>query len=65
MFFLKLLSSILVPPFGVYLEKGIGKSFFLNIVLTLMGIVPGVVHALWCLNDDKQSFSLDRLLGKK
>jgi len=39
--------AILIPPLGVYLKEGLGLHFFLNIILTLMGIVPGQIHALW------------------
>lgn len=39
--------AILIPPLGVYLKEGLGLHFFLNIILTLMGFVPGQIHALW------------------
>lgn len=43
---LVLIFSILIPPVGVFLEKGICGAFFLNILLTLLGWIPGVIHAL-------------------
>jgi len=60
----KIFASAFIPPLGVYLEKGMGKAFWLNMLLTLFGIVPGVVHAVWCLNDQKQGIGLDRLIQK-
>ena len=42
-----ILMSILLPPLGVALSRGIGKQFLINIVLTLLGYVPGLVHAVW------------------
>lgn len=39
--------SILLPPLGVALARGIGGTFFLNVLLTLLGYVPGLVHAIW------------------
>ena len=46
---LKILLAILLPPLGVLLEAGVGLHFFLNIVLTLFGFIPGIVHALYVI----------------
>ena len=35
------------PPLGVLLGKGFGWAFILNIVLTLLGYIPGLIHAFW------------------
>ena len=42
---LRLVAAILLPPLGVFLQVGIGKHFWINIVLTLLGYIPGIVHA--------------------
>ncbi|WP_084399791.1 YqaE/Pmp3 family membrane protein [Henriciella aquimarina] len=39
--------SILLPPLGVALSRGIGTQFLINILLTILGYVPGLVHAIW------------------
>lgn len=39
--------SILLPPLAVFLEKGAGKDFVINIILCLFFYVPGILHALW------------------
>ena len=39
--------AIVLPPLAVGLKDGVGFSLFLNIVLTLLGFLPGLVHALW------------------
>lgn len=44
---LRILLSILLPPLGVFLTVGLGLHFWLNIVLTLCGYLPGIVHAVW------------------
>lgn len=44
---LKILLAILLPPVGVFLEVGFGLHFWLNIILTLLGYIPGLIHALW------------------
>ena len=46
---LRVLLSILLPPLGVFLQVGIGLHFWINIVLTLLGYIPGVVHAVWII----------------
>ncbi|MFG0254030.1 MAG: YqaE/Pmp3 family membrane protein [Rhodopirellula sp. JB053] len=44
---LKVILSILLPPLAVYMDRGIGTQFFLNLVLTLVGFwVVGIIHAL-------------------
>ncbi len=47
--FLRILLSILLPPLGVFLEVGIGFHFWLNILLTLLGYIPGIIHAVWII----------------
>jgi uncharacterized membrane protein YqaE (UPF0057 family) len=46
---IRLLLSILLPPLGVFLQVGLGLHFWLNIVLTLLGYIPGVVHAAYII----------------
>jgi uncharacterized membrane protein YqaE (UPF0057 family) len=38
--------SLIIPPIGVYMEVGFTKHFWINILLTLLGYIPGVVHAI-------------------
>jgi len=45
----KILVAIVLPPLGVFLEVGIGVHFWLNILLTLLGYIPGIVHAVWVI----------------
>ena len=44
---IKIIFAILLPPVGVFLHVGIGKHFWINIILTLLGYIPGIVHAVW------------------
>jgi uncharacterized membrane protein YqaE (UPF0057 family) len=46
---LRLILSILVPPLGVFLTIGIRGAFWLNILLTLLGYLPGIIHAVWII----------------
>jgi uncharacterized membrane protein YqaE (UPF0057 family) len=44
---LQLILAVLLPPLAVYLKAGITSQFWLNLILTLLGYVPGIIHALW------------------
>ena len=44
---LNLILSIILPPVGAFLQVGATKHFFINIILTLFGFLPGVAHAIW------------------
>lgn len=46
---LRIIISILIPPLGVFLKVGLGGHFWLNILLTLLGYIPGVVHAIYII----------------
>lgn len=46
---LRIILAILLPPVGVFLQVGIGPQFWINILLTLLGYIPGIVHAVWII----------------
>lgn len=46
---IRILLAILLPPLGVFLQVGIGPQFWINILLTLLGYIPGIVHAVWII----------------
>jgi uncharacterized membrane protein YqaE (UPF0057 family) len=46
---IRIIIAILLPPLGVFLQVGIGKHFWLNILLTLLGYVPGIIHAIYII----------------
>ncbi|WP_226550959.1 MULTISPECIES: YqaE/Pmp3 family membrane protein [Celeribacter] len=46
---IRILAAIFLPPLGVFLQVGFGKHFWLNILLTLLGYIPGIVHAVWII----------------
>jgi uncharacterized membrane protein YqaE (UPF0057 family) len=45
----RIVCAILLPPLGVFLQVGIGLQFWINILLTLLGYIPGIVHAVWII----------------
>ena len=47
--FIRIIIAILLPPLGVFLQVGFSGAFWLNILLTLCGYIPGVVHAVYII----------------
>ena len=46
---LRVILSVILPPVGVFLQVGFGLQFWLNILLTLLGYIPGLLHAIWII----------------
>lgn len=46
---IRILVAIILPPLGIFLQVGIGGAFWLNILLTLLGYIPGIVHTVWII----------------
>ncbi|MEO0514560.1 MAG: YqaE/Pmp3 family membrane protein [Planctomycetota bacterium] len=49
---IKIILAIFLPPVAVLLERGVGKSLIINIILTIIGVVPGSIHAVLVMLDD-------------
>ncbi len=47
--YVRLPIAFLVPPLAVYMQFGIGKHFWINCVLTLLGFIPGMLHAVYIM----------------
>jgi uncharacterized membrane protein YqaE (UPF0057 family) len=46
---LRIILAIILPSLGVFLQVGFGLQFWINIVLTLLGYIPGIIHAVWVI----------------
>jgi len=46
---LKIIFAFFIPPLGVFLERGCGADFLINILLTILGWIPGIIHALYII----------------
>lgn len=46
---LRILAAIVLPPLGVFLQVGIGTQFWINLLLTFLGYIPGIIHAVWII----------------
>lgn len=51
---LNLILAIFLPPIGALLQVGLSAHFFINVLLTLFGILPGTIHAVWLVLSDKK-----------
>ena len=45
----RIILAILLPPLGVFLQVGIGLQFWVNILLTILGYIPGIIHAIYII----------------
>ncbi|KAH8785821.1 hypothetical protein F5883DRAFT_92503 [Diaporthe sp. PMI_573] len=45
----KIILAIFLPPLGVFFERGCGADLFINILLTVLGYIPGIIHALYII----------------
>ncbi len=46
---IRIIFAIILPPLGVFLQVGLTKHFWINILLTLLGYIPGIIHALYII----------------
>jgi uncharacterized membrane protein YqaE (UPF0057 family) len=51
---LEILLAVFLPPAGVFLHEKLGFHFWLNIVLTLFGYFPGLLHALFIIMKEEK-----------
>ncbi|CAM8971476.1 unnamed protein product [Rhodiola kirilowii] len=47
--FVEVILAILLPPVGVFLRKKLEVEFWICLVLTLLGYLPGIIYALYIL----------------
>ncbi|KAG2367496.1 plasma membrane proteolipid 3 [Suillus spraguei] len=45
----KVIFAIILPPLGVFLERGCSADLLINCLLTLLGYIPGIIHALYII----------------
>lgn len=51
----RVILGIVVPPLGVFLTEGaFSTAFFINILLTLLGWLPGSIHAVWIITKHQE-----------
>ena len=51
----KIIFAIILPPVAAFLQVGPTKHFWINIILSFLFFVPGIIHALWLVLTDQKS----------
>jgi uncharacterized membrane protein YqaE (UPF0057 family) len=44
------IAAILLPPLGVFLDRGMGAPFWISVALTCVAFVPGMLFALYTVS---------------
>jgi uncharacterized membrane protein YqaE (UPF0057 family) len=52
---LKIILAIFLPPVAAYMQVGVTTHLWVNIVLTILGGIPGIIHALWLVLTDQKA----------
>ncbi|CAO0802014.1 unnamed protein product [Mucor circinelloides] len=45
----KIFFAVILPPLGVFFERGCVCDLCINIALTCLGYIPGIIHALYII----------------
>lgn len=41
--------AVFLPPLAVLIKVGFSTQFWINVLLTILGYFPGLLHALWVI----------------
>lgn len=52
--------GILVPPIGIFLTYGLSTTLLINILLTLLGWVPGIIHGVWAIAKHEEKLNQEQ-----
>ena len=44
---LTIILNLLLPPLAVFMKHGVGTTLLVSILLTILGWIPGVIHAFY------------------
>ncbi|KAF9681441.1 hypothetical protein SADUNF_Sadunf05G0001800 [Salix dunnii] len=44
-----ILIAIILPPLGVFLKFGCGVEFWICLLLTILGYLPGIIYAVYAI----------------
>ncbi|TYJ54589.1 hypothetical protein B9479_004719 [Cryptococcus floricola] len=42
--------ALFIPPIPVFMKRGCAADFWINILLFILGWIPGVIHAWWIIS---------------
>ncbi len=52
---IRILLAVFLPPVGVFMTYGLSTTLLINIALTFLGWVPGVIHAVWAISKHEET----------
>lgn len=41
--------AFVVPPFGLYMQEGLSRRFWIAALLTMLGFLPGMLYAVFTI----------------
>jgi uncharacterized membrane protein YqaE (UPF0057 family) len=51
---LKVILAVILPPVAAFMQVKLTLHFWINLVLTLLFVLPGIIHALWLVLTDQK-----------
>ncbi|CUA74516.1 hypothetical protein RSOLAG22IIIB_11276 [Rhizoctonia solani] len=45
--------ALLIPPVPVFIKRGCSADVIINILLWVLGWIPGVIHAWWIISKNE------------
>lgn len=45
----EIIIAVFIPPLAVYLNRGCTNDFWINLILTFLFYIPGLIHALYLI----------------
>lgn len=46
--------AIFLPPLAIFLTRGCGFDFLISLFLSMLGYLPGIIHALYIVSKSKK-----------
>ena len=48
-----ILIALFIPPLAMFLHCGLGKHFWINLILTILGFgIGGIIHAIYVIANE-------------
>ena len=44
-----IVAALLLPPLALFLDEGVSRNFWIDVALTCLGFLPGMIFALFVL----------------
>ena len=56
-FLIKVILALFLPPLAVFLHVGFNNQFWINLLLTILLFIPGMIHALYIITMKPQTMT--------